>query len=316
MSDMNDQKLLKLIFFIMLSVLISVLHDGNLTAQQKSLKQITFSDSTHDGYPYWSPDGKFIIYSSGKGSFCTTKIIPVEGGQSKVVTNFFSQHCRISPDGEYIVFDAARGTAIQISTINGANPVRIVPEDITIHLSGMPVWSPDGKKIAFKSKMDLYTLELATGKASRIINLGSRKVIPFDWTSDSKYIVADARDTSSREAHIWLISTADNSGRQITFGEGRQIKPSLSPDNSMFVFTKATTRYDHNLWISSIEGGEPVQITFQEGDDSNPGFDVEASWSPDGRKIAFTSTRTGYWAIWIMELDLDFIKKKLDLPGR
>ncbi len=68
-----------------------------------------------------------------------------------------------------------------------------------------------------------------------------------------------------------------------------------------------------DLWVIPAKGGDPVQLTFYEGDDSNPGYDVEGSWSSDGNKIAFSSTRTGYWAIWVMELDLDYITQKLKI---
>jgi Tol biopolymer transport system component len=43
------------------------------------------------------------------------------------------------------------------------------------------------------------------------------------------------------------------------------------------------------------------------------GHEAEACWSPDGKKIAFSSTRSGYWAIWIMEPDIQSIKDKLNL---
>jgi len=43
-------------------------------------------------------------------------------------------------------------------------------------------------------------------------------------------------------------------------------------------------------------------------DSAQNGF---ASWSPDGKSIAFTSTRSGNFDIWIMELDVEQLKKEL-----
>jgi len=36
-----------------------------------------------------------------------------------------------------------------------------------------------------------------------------------------------------------------------------------------------------------------------------------SAWSPDGRHIAFTSTRSGHFDIWIMDVDIDEIRAKL-----
>ncbi len=60
------------------------------------------------------------------------------------------------------------------------------------------------------------------------------------------------------------------------------------------------------LYIMPTEGGAslPFAVT--------PGAHNEgAMWSPDGKKIAFISTRDGNADIWIMDLDLDEVRKKL-----
>ena len=76
----------------------------------------------------------------------------------------------------------------------------------------------------------------------------------------------------------------------------------------MIVFSSWKDRESSmDLFIISSDGGEPVQITFDQG------HNAEACWSPDGKQIAFSSTRSGYWSIWVMEPDIQFIKGKLTL---
>jgi dipeptidyl aminopeptidase/acylaminoacyl peptidase len=123
----------------------------------------------------------------------------------------------------------------------------------------------------------------------------------------------DVRDTADRtQSDIWEVPLK-GLPRQITFLPGRQVKPTISPDGTLIVFAS-----DHggnpDLWIMSARGGDPVRLTFYEGDENNPGFDVEPSWSPDGKTIAFSSTRKDLWAIWKMELDMEFIRNKLIEP--
>jgi len=179
--------------------------------------------------------------------------------------------------------------------------------------SGMPCWSPDSNDIAFSSQGVIYTMDLATGACLKIFQPENKIAIPFNWTPDGSKIIADIRDTLDKsKSDIWIISLKDKKAKQISFLKGRQVKPDLSPDSSMILFA-SNHGGNTDLWIMPLQGGEPVQITFYEGSGTNPGYDIEASWSPDGKKIAFSSTRSGYWAIWIMEPDLDFIRSKLKI---
>jgi hypothetical protein len=60
-------KLLKQVLVrLTISIFTSLLFNPVFNAQQLSNKQITFIDSTHYGYPYWSPDGNRIVFSSSR----------------------------------------------------------------------------------------------------------------------------------------------------------------------------------------------------------------------------------------------------------
>lgn len=308
MNTFVSKKKVLPIFFIFFSTL---LFNSILFPQQLSLRQLTFSETTHDGYPYWSPDGKYIIYSSGiTRSFCTTMKVPSEGGTPIQWTDYFSQHAQWSPDGSYIIFDGEVGKRVFLASAEGGLPIRVVPDHIPIEKSGMPIWSPDSKTIAFHSKGVLYTGQLSTSEYQKIFSLAGKKILPYDWTKDGGSIYAAALDTATRKFDIWKIPLREGEPKQITFLEGRQTKPSLSPDDSLIVFT-SNHGGNADLWIMSSNGGKPIQITFFTGEGKNPGYDDEASWSPDGKRIAFSSTRTEYWAIWVMELDIEYIKEKL-----
>ncbi|MBW3535891.1 MAG: amidohydrolase, partial [Gemmatimonadetes bacterium] len=74
--------------------------------------------------------------------------------------------------------------------------------------------------------------------------------------------------------------------------EGSWISLDVSPDGSSVVFD-----YLGDLFVVPVEGGEARQLT------SGMAFDAQPRFSPDGRRVAFTSDRSGGQNIWIMALD-------------
>jgi dipeptidyl aminopeptidase/acylaminoacyl peptidase len=76
--------------------------------------------------------------------------------------------------------------------------------------------------------------------------------------------------------------------------------PRISPDGSLVTYTVSTpdreaNRLARNLWIVPTAGGEPRQVT-------TSGKDGGARWSPDGKRLAFVSTRGGTQQIYLIAL--------------
>ena len=105
---------------------------------------------------------------------------------------------------------------------------------------------------------------------------------------------------------MWKISSDGKERKQITgHHENFYRYLALSPDGSLLVYGVLEGRYV-GLYIMSAEGGRslPLSITTQ-------GHNEGPNWSPDGKKIAFTSTRSGNFDIWIMDVDIEQLKREL-----
>jgi dipeptidyl aminopeptidase/acylaminoacyl peptidase len=94
--------------------------------------------------------------------------------------------------------------------------------------------------------------------------------------------------------------------RALTFDDFIRLKrvsdPQLSPDGRsvafvVSVFDKAKNTKNDDLWVVDVAGGRPRQLTTHEKADKMP------SWSPDGRRLAFVSARTGAPQVWVLPLE-------------
>jgi dipeptidyl aminopeptidase/acylaminoacyl peptidase len=89
--------------------------------------------------------------------------------------------------------------------------------------------------------------------------------------------------------------------------------PQPSPDGRRVAFTRrildeATGKASTGIWVVPIEGGEPRRLTAGKGSDTGP------RWSPDGKSLAFVSSRDGRSRIWVLDLAGGEARPLADFP--
>jgi Tol biopolymer transport system component len=281
---------------------------GVLLGQDRYPVRRLTAHPAQEGFPSWSPDGKLVVYAligrnadTGSTGLWT---VPADGGDPRRILGVIAEHPDWSPDGAYIVFDADSGNSIKLVSAHGGQPIRLVPPSIPILRGGNPNWSPDGVHIAFKSEgYLLWILDVRTGHARTVFGREGTVTIPGCWSRDGTAFYFVRRAADPQRSAIWTVSRSGDQLRQVTPESDRQYRyPDLSADGTLLAFSWCEAPRNCDLWVMPPAGGTPVRLT------SHPEYDDTPQWSPDGTRIAFTSTRAEGFDIWMMTLDLEDLR--------
>jgi len=162
-----------------------------------------------------------------------------------------------------------------------------------------PVFSPSGELLAFESEDDVWVVRLRDGRPTRVTTNRARDSRAF-WSPDGQRVgFLSNRDGGT---DIWLASVdGERHGLTRLTSDGMtKTAPQWAPDGSSIVYAAKGPLdfYAQGIFTIAATGGSPRRLT--------PPDEFEHSqphWSPDGRRLAFVSDRTGYAHVWTMNAD-------------
>lgn len=162
-----------------------------------------------------------------------------------------------------------------------------------------PVWSPDGKKVAYVSfesrKPVIYVHELATGRRTVLSNQKGNNSAPA-WSVDGRSLaLALSKDGNTQ---IYRIN-ADGTGlRRLTRSSSIDTEPQWSPDGKSIYFT-SDRGGSPQIYRMSTEGegdGGAQRVTFKHGFVTSPRI------SPDGKNLVYIARVGGAYRLHLQDL--------------
>lgn len=178
-----------------------------------------------------------------------------------------------SPDGKRIAF-SAQG-ALWVIPIAGGDATRITPWTME---PTAPVWSPDGKTIAFQNyttegNYHIWTVE-PDGANPKELTAGFFDDREPAWANDGSALVFSSDRGNDGQYKIWTYTLAGGALKQVTTGVGAESNPVFSPDGKTVAFVDT-----NNLYTVASIGGSRTLV--------GPG--IAPNYTPNGDALIYQS---------------------------
>ena len=210
-----------------------------------------------------------------------------------------------SPDGWRVAFASDRDGNPEIYAVNadGSGMIRLTNNDAE---DWQPAWSPDSRRVAFVSNRDgndeIYAVNSDGTDLIRLTNNDAEDRQPA-WSPDSRRVAFTSVQDGNADIYV---ANADGSGIiRLTHHAAGDWGPSWSPDGWRIAFVSARDvdrpyfpGMNSDIYAVNSDGTELTRLT------DNDRANREPAWSPDGERIAFSSSRGhAHSSVHVMNVD-------------
>jgi Tol biopolymer transport system component/DNA-binding winged helix-turn-helix (wHTH) protein len=270
----------------------------------------------------WSPDGKYIAFTSKDPKEEPAKIhlVSPDTFARRTLTSPSAENAgdltpAFSPDSQRVAFarQSSAGTAdIYIVPITGGEPTRLTFDNAV--LRGL-AWTADGREIIFSSSRadggagqhydfglafisGLWRISASGGAAERVTIGGLNFFFPNISRQGNRltYVQRSPEDANIYRIDISDTTVSKNPPTKLIASTRHDGGPQFSPDGKRIVFHSARSG-PLEIWICDSDGTNFVQLTFLNRRAGSP------RWSPDGQQIVFDFYEEGKGDIYVISAE-------------
>ena len=264
----------------------------------------------------WFPDGSHILVTSVAGPSEQAALwqISTIGGSPRQLSQQGGE-AAVSPDGSLIAFlkGAPKSQELWLMRSDGEQPRRLAGDPGDLFRS--PVWSADGKQIAFlRGVYRPGTMDIAPQIEILDLPSGVRKVVlaaprlgpALAWVSDHLAYVLGEAPPNQNDSNVWWMKIDAQTGKpagtptRLTSSQGGVQHISAAADGNRLAFLKEGWQPD--VYVARLEGSgtrlrTPQRLTLDER------RDLPWAWTPDSKQVLFGSDRDGAFHIFRQATD-------------